>query len=202
MKKIKIRDLPFWNLSLISFVAVLSFALGSLWTKTQYLEKEADGQKVVGTTKGISATGLFAEITPKGTPDYGEKTGVSYDKVEESLSTLVKYDEEITLSGANKERYVKIGTTKETACEFCCGIGEAGFATKEGEIACGCSHNIAFSGLTKWLIRNSSYSNEQIVEEVKKWKILFFPEPAVKKEAEKRGIPPESIGLPSQQGGC
>lgn len=203
MKKFKIiKEIPLWNLALILFIAVLSFSLGSLWTEVRYLKKGAAGAKVAGTTTDSSSSDLYAEIAPKGTPDYGSGAGVSYDRIEESLNTLVGYDKEITLSGADKERYIKIGTSKETACEFCCGIGEAGFGTAGGEIACGCGHNIAFSGLTKWLIQNSNYSDEQIVEEIKKWKILFFPKGTVAKETQKRGISPDSTDLPSQQGGC
>ena len=194
MKKVKIKDLPFRNLALVIFIAVLFFSLGSLWTEVRYLKK--------GTTASTNSPDLYTEIAPKGTPDYGNKAGVSYDQVEESLNALVGYDKGITLAGAGEKRYIKIGTSKETACEFCCGIGEAGFGTAEGEIACGCGHNIAFSGLSKWLIQNSSYSDEQIIEEIKKWKILFFPKAAVAKELQKRGISPDSTDLPSQRGGC
>ena len=56
--------------------------------------------------------------------------------------------------------------------------------------------------MTKWLIANSDYTDEEIIAEIKKWKILFFPELAARKEAQKQGISPESIGLPKQVGGC
>lgn len=203
MRNLKVKDLSLGLLVIL--IVILSFLVGSFWTKIEYLEKGTYETKETKGTEGNQLVGLssfLSEITPKGTPDYGQKAGVSYDKVEESLETLVSYDKSITLTGVDKERYVKIGTSKDTACEYCCGIGEAGFATEGGEIACGCSHNIAFSGLTKWLIANSEYSDEQIIDEIGKWKILFFPEPAARAEAQKRGISPESIGLPSQVGGC
>lgn len=204
MKKFKGKNLFLGTLAIL--VVALSFLVGSFWTKIQYLEKQTISQVAstppVATEKTGSLSDFLAQITPKGTPDYGQKAGVSYDKVEEGLNILVDYDKSITLTGADKERYIKIGTSPETACEFCCGIGDEGFATEEGEIACGCSHNIAFSGLTKWLIANSNYSDEQIIDEIGKWKILFFPEPSARKEAQKRGISPESIGLPKQVGGC
>ncbi|NIO22356.1 MAG: hypothetical protein GTN76_16930, partial [Candidatus Aenigmarchaeota archaeon] len=155
-------------LALIIFVATLSFGLGSFWTRVNYQGKEVagapvgktGGASVAGTSAGSGAEDLLSEITPTGTPDYGGDANISYDKVEESLDVMVGYDEKITLSGAERSRYIKIGTSEDTACEFCCGIGDAGFANEEGQIACGCSHNIAFSGLTKWLIQNGSYSDE------------------------------------------
>lgn len=151
---------------------------------------------------GVSLEALKAEIMPKGTPDYGEEAGVSYDNVESSLRTLAGYEKIISLSGADQERFIKIATTKGTACEFCCGIGDAGFGTSTGRIACGCSHNVAFGGLTKWLIKNSDYTDDQIVEEIGKWKLLFFPRDALAKELQKRNINPESVGLPAMVGGC
>lgn len=145
---------------------------------------------------------ILKEITPTGTPDYGKETGVSYEEVESGLKTLVGFHQTVSLSEDEKQRYASIATTKETACEFCCGIGEAGFGTSDGRIACGCSHNVAFSGLTKWLIKNSDYSDQQIVNEIRNWKVLFFPRGAVQKELEKRNIEPESVGLPGMVGGC
>lgn len=142
------------------------------------------------------------EITPKGTPDYGMRAGVSYDNVEQRLRTLMGYHQSLSLSGDEQQRYTEIATTEGTACEFCCGIGEAGFGGSDGRIACGCSHSVAFSGLTKWLIKNTEYTNQQIIDEIKKCKVLFFPRGSVQKELEKRNITPESVGLPAMRGGC
>lgn len=207
MPKFKAKDLSLGLL--VCLLVVLSFLVGSFWTKIQVLEKDLEKKtyetketKETEETKVAGLSDFLTQITSKGIPDYGEKTAVSYDRVEEGLDTLVNYDKNISLTGGQKERYIKVGTSKETACEFCCGIGEEGFATEKGEIACGCSHNYALSGLTKWLIVNSDYSDEQIIDEIGKWKILFFPEPAARKEAQKQGISPESIGLPKQVGGC
>ena len=167
---------------------------------------------------GVSTTGITAkplnqeqnanlqaiinEIVPKGVPEYGGAASVSYDSVDKSLQTLVGYHTNIKLSGSDQQRYIKIGTTRETACEFCCGIGEAGFADEKGNLQCECAHTLALSGLTKWLIKNTNYSDEQIVGAIKSWKGIFFPGPMVSKELNKRGINPESAGLPSIQGGC
>lgn len=153
-------------------------------------------------TGSASIQTIMDEVVPKGTPEYGGMAQVSFDNVDSSLQTLVGYHMSIQLDGEDLQRYIKIGTTRETACEFCCGIGERGFANSDGNILCGCSHNIAFSGLTKWLIKNTDYNDEQIVEAIKDWKGVFFPGPMVSKELARRGINPESVGLPAIQGGC
>lgn len=171
------------------------------------LSSEMQNIKISGAVTGASGTGatleqILKEITPTGTPDYGAKAGVSYDEVEEGLRTLMGYHQSISLSGADQDRYIDVATTQDTACEYCCGIGDAGFGTSDGRIACGCSHNVAFSGLTKWLIKNTNYNDQQIVDEIQKWKILFFPEGSLEEELERRNIQPESVGLPAMRGGC
>lgn len=157
---------------------------------------------VTGATTNSDVNALIAEIMPSGTPDYGNEAGVSYDSVEQSLQTLIGYQQSISLTGSDQDRFIEIATTPDTACEYCCGIGNAGFGTSDGSIACGCGHNIAFGGLTKWLIKNTDYTNEQIIQEISKWKILFFPGPAVASELQARGIDPATAGLASQVGGC
>ena len=145
---------------------------------------------------------IMAEVIPTGTPEYGAQAGVSFDRVQESISKLAGYHNTIQLSGADWQRYLKIGTMKETACEFCCGIGEGSMLTPDGQLQCGCDHIYALSGLTKWLIKNTQYTDNQIFDEIQKWKGVFFPGPKLQKELTKRGISLSSAGLPSQQGGC
>lgn len=169
------------------------------------LSSEIKNIKITGAVVGISTTGsetsesstlqqILEEITPKGTPDYGKKAGVSYDKVEESLRTLTGYTT-LPLSSEEQQRYDEIASTEGTACNYCCGV------TKLTQ-NCGCSHNIALQGLTKWLIKNTDYSNDQILQEIRKWQILFFPRPTLEEELQKRNIQPESVGLPAMRGGC
>ncbi len=143
---------------------------------------------------------VAAEVLPKGKPAYGDAAGVSFDNVEESLKTLANYHRGITLSGADQQRYIKISTTDGTACEFCCGL-LGSFGTPSGQLACECEHNIAFSGVTKWLIKNSDYTDEQILQELHKWKASFFPGPTVQKAMAQNGMSTGS-GLPQQVGGC
>ena len=173
---------------LILITAVNSFIIFSISSEKTATEQAITGQ-VVGNANA-------ADIVPKGTPDYGAMAGVSFDNVESSLNKLAQYHNSIKLEGNDMQRYIKIATTKGTACEFCCGIGEGGFGTSNGQLACACEHNIAFSGLTKWLIKNTDYSDEQILQELQKWKTSFFPGPMTQKRQGSSGQ------LPSQVGGC
>lgn len=199
-----------WNK--ISAIVLVALVVVTIWQGFQIASlKSGSGTGVTGITGGTTTSGatgastlqqILKEITPTGTPDYGKEAGVSYDGVEQGLRVLMGYDQSISLSGSDLERYIKIATTRGTACEYCCGIGDAGFGRSDGKIACGCSHNVAFSGLTKWLIKDSKYTDAQIIEEIGKWKVLFFPQGSVEKELEQRGISPEAVGLPSMRGGC
>src|SRR3989344_6261986 len=48
-----------------------------------------------------------------------------------------------------------------------------------GDAACSCAHSFAMRGLAKYLITNhggAEFSDEQILEEMAKWKTLFFPQ--------------------------
>ncbi|MEW6035179.1 MAG: hypothetical protein AB1529_01070 [Candidatus Micrarchaeota archaeon] len=122
------------------------------------------------------------DVRPTGVPAiYGSELGIRYDDVSETnpqladstIDKLAIYDQQIDLQGADLQRYVKIGTS--IACEYCCGAKTLVFAT--GAPACGCSHSYAMRGLAKYLIKNhgSEYTDDQILEELGKWKVLFFP---------------------------
>lgn len=115
-------------------------------------------------------------IIPSGAPGYGSQLEVSYNQADQAVEVLASLEQKIgkeSLTSKEKERYVEIGTTEGTACEFCCGLDE-GFARSNGQRACGCAHNRAFSGLTMWMIQNG-YSNQEILSEVSNWKSSFFP---------------------------
>ncbi|PIZ81916.1 hypothetical protein COX98_01850, partial [Candidatus Pacearchaeota archaeon CG_4_10_14_0_2_um_filter_30_11] len=46
-----------------------------------------------------------------------------------------------------------------------------------GERACGCAHSFAMRGLAKYLLRNHpDMTNDAILSELGKWKVLFFPD--------------------------
>ena len=131
---------------------------------------------------GISAS----SIIPTGTPDiYGEKLGVSYDFIsvsdpqlaDQTISFLSSIDRTETLEGADLERYINILYVSHggISCEYCCGARSIIF--ENGQAACGCAHSYAMRGLAKYLILNhgDELTDEQILEEVGKWKVLFFP---------------------------
>lgn len=170
-----------------------------------------------GSTSGGSRAGLTqkqaieqvaSEVIPTGTPElYGEALGISYDKPTDGLDVLVGLHNSIQLEGADQQKYIEIATAQDTACEYCCGIGDNGFGTGDGRLACGCAHNIAFSGLTKWLLQNSGYSNKEIKEEIQNWKALFFPkqviQEAIQLKAERGEISQSTLAsLPDMVGGC
>jgi hypothetical protein len=126
-----------------------------------------------------------SEVIPTGVPAvYGEELNLNYDYVspndkqlaDQTISFLSNIDRSETLEGAELERYIDILYNLEggISCEYCCGARSVIF--ENGEPACGCAHSYAMRGLTKYLIKNHpEMSDEEIFEEVAKWKILFFP---------------------------
>lgn len=122
------------------------------------------------------------DMIPKGTPAvYGEELGVSYNdvtaatpqKADSTIKKLGALDEKIFLSDKDKQRYITIAS--EISCEYCCGAQS--IINKNGDAACGCAHSYAMRGLAKHLIKNhsSKYTDDEILEELGKWKTLFFP---------------------------
>ena len=89
------------------------------------------------------------------------------------MGILENLDNSITFSGDDLQRYVKIGSM--IACEYCCGATTLVFSN--GQPACGCAHSYAMRGVAKYLIKNhgTEYTDDQILEELGKWKVLFFP---------------------------
>ena len=89
-----------------------------------------------------------------------------------------------------------------------------------GDRACGCQHSYSMRGVAKYLIKNhrTEFTDQQILDEVAKWKAVFFPGPTVEKVATQQGlIPSQTVaasngsgssynpvnsGIPSQVGGC
>ena len=147
-----------------------------------------NGVKIYGAgnsnISGNVATGIGTvsalDIMPKGAPDiYGSELGVSYNDVSASnpqladttMAKLAEY-EDAQLNSAQMERYIKIGSS--IACEYCCGAKTLVFSN--GERACGCAHSYAMRGLAKYLLtKHFDMTDEQILNELGKWKVLFFP---------------------------
>ena len=131
------------------------------------------GNSIIGT---VSAS----EITPTGVPAvYGEELGISYDDIsasnsqttESTIQILSSYEDD-ELSEAQLDRYVKIGSS--ISCEYCCGAKSLVFSN--GQRACGCAHSYAMRGLEKYLLINHpDMTDVEILNELGKWKVLFFP---------------------------
>ncbi|MEM4389447.1 MAG: hypothetical protein QXG98_02185 [Candidatus Micrarchaeia archaeon] len=160
-----------------------------------------------GTTAGGAADiqAVIARIIPTGKPPYGDAAGVSYDDINGAISVLAGYDDSIKLSGAELDRYIRIAS--RISCEFCCGAPAV--IDSKGNPACGCAHSAAMRGVAKFLIRNfpNDYTDAQILEEMTKWKTLFFPrqmvERALQAQAASGNIDIHTLSqIPQQVGGC
>ncbi len=156
-----------------------------------------------------TATGriTYDDVIPKGVPAvYGNELGVSYDDVspndaqlaDQTIKKLSAYDNGISLSGDDLKRYIAIDS--QMSCEYCCGAQSIIF--NDGKAACGCAHSAAMRGLTKYLIKNHpDMSDDAILEELGKWKTLFFPS-ALSQKAQilkEKGIEINYINLASNK---
>ena len=147
----------------------------------------------LGNASGSSVSGAAVvsvvnanDVLPRGVPDiYGKELGISFDDVsasdsvraEAAITKLGNMDNGITLNGKDKERYINIlyRLNNGISCEYCCGAKSIIF--ENGQAACGCAHSYAMRGLTKYILtkHGSEYTDEEILEEVGKWKTQFFP---------------------------
>jgi len=125
-------------------------------------------------------------------------------KADKTIKILGNFDTSITLDGANLERYITIASQmsceyccgaqsiifrKEDVSNLESRIQEAiasgqitadqadRYRQKAGEAACGCAHSFAMRGLAKYLIskHSSEFTDQEISDEMAKWKTLFFP---------------------------
>jgi hypothetical protein len=165
---------------------------------------------VIASTSSVS----LSEVIPKGIPAvYGQELGISYDdvssnnptKADQTIEKLGSYDNKISLSGDKLQRY--IDTASQISCEYCCGAPSIIFTKdtgqyKAGDAACGCAHSFAMRGLAKYLLTNHpDMTNDQILEELGKWKTLFFPGIMIQKAQvlEQNGIEFNYINLASNK---
>tara|TARA_Y100000310_G_scaffold291006_1_gene318605 strand:- start:2642 stop:3310 length:669 start_codon:yes stop_codon:yes gene_type:complete len=165
-----------------------------------------------GGGSGLVTGGSTDSIIPTGSPKlYGSELDVSFDGVSAAdpytadltIGKLADLDKTITLTETQKERYINVLFTKEggTSCEYCCGAKSVIFET--GESACGCAHSYAMRGLAKYLIteHGDEYTDDEILEEVAKWKVLFFPTQMAQKAQilEDQGIDTSYINVASNK---
>ena len=121
-----------------------------------------------------------SNIIPRGMPAvYGAEMGVRYDDIsannpglaDATIQKLSQY-ENIELNQEQMARYIRIGIS--ISCEYCCGAKAIIFLN--GERACGCAHSYAMRGVAKYLLtKHPDMNDEQILNELGKWKVLFFP---------------------------
>lgn len=164
----------------------------------------------VGGSGGSSGMGIAlvsaSEIIPTGVPAiYGEELGISYDHISavDSATTnkviraMGNIDRSIELEGEDLVRYIDI--VSKISCEYCCGAKSIIF--EDGRAACGCAHSFAMRGIAKYLITEhpTEFTDDEILAELGKWKILFFPGIHENKAAvmEGQGISTDVISLTS-----
>src|SRR3989344_2133966 len=157
------------QVGLIAILAiVLVFNVGNLSSATG---------NAVATGIGIVSA---SEIIPKGIPSiYGDELGIKFDDVsvsnprlaDQTIQKLATYEDK-QLTQEQMQRYIKIGSS--ISCEYCCGAQSIIFSN--GERACGCAHSYAMRGLAKYLLINHlDMTDEEVLNEMGKWKVLFFP---------------------------
>ena len=145
-------------------------------------------------------------VIPTGVPNiYGNELGVSYDdispydqsKADLTIRRLAYLDQNIELNQQELQRYINIGL--KISCEYCCGADSIIFSN--GQAACGCAHSYAMRGIAKYIIRNhaNEFTDDEILEELGKWKVLFFPGIHTQKAAvlKEKGIEINYINLAS-----
>src|SRR3989344_840548 len=180
MKSIKDDTLFKVNLGLLIIALLVVIFNSYQLAQIGQIERSATG------VTANTIAGTTSSVIPTGVPGiYGSELGISFDdvstldpnKADATIKKLGNLDTSITLSGADKERYINVLYKMENgiSCEYCCGARAIIF--DNGEPACGCAHSYAMRGLAKYLLTKHGveYTDAQILEEVGKWKTLFFP---------------------------
>ena len=154
-----------------------------------------------------SADDAIKTLVPKGIPEYGQAMGVSSDDPIKSLDLMAKsypaLKEQIKKNPELWQRYINLATKPVgISCEYCCGVGPIGITTK-GEITCGCQHAPALQTVTIWLMMNTKMNDAEILQEVLRWKTLFFPQQMVGMALQLAGGDSSSLqNVPGMVGGC
>ncbi len=195
-------------LAMVAFNAIQIGQLGSL--KSDIITGQVvSGNAAAGNAaSGSNALASAPDVIPKGVPEiYGKELGVSYDdvsaanlqKAESTIQKLGVLDNQISLTGDALNRYKE--TLIQISCEYCCGADSIIFSN--GQAACSCAHSYAMRGLAKYLLKNHAgeYTNDQILEELGKWKTLFFPGQITQKASvlQQKGVELNYINLASNK---
>lgn len=160
--------------ALMAFNQIQLFSLnGSGASAAAPAVSAASGSSSINASSATTADAMYAAIMPRGTPrQYGAELGVSFDNPEAAITALSKYDN-MALSGDLLQRYINVAG--KISCEYCCGAESIIFTN--GQAACGCAHSGMMRGLAKYLLKNhaSDWTDDQLLEELGKWKTTFFP---------------------------
>ncbi len=203
--------------NILAVIAVLTLigliiALNTFSTvKVGALAKQAIANAALSTTGNAVSSAQqtqLSSVIPTGVPAiYGEELQIAYDdisasnqqKADATINKLAKFDTSITLTGDKLERYITIASS--ISCEYCCGAKALIFSN--GQAACGCAHSYAMRGLGKYLLQNHAdeYTDLQILEELGKWKVLFFPDIHMQKAQilQQQGIELNYVNLASNK---
>ncbi|MBS3101928.1 hypothetical protein J4458_00595 [Candidatus Woesearchaeota archaeon] len=171
--------------AIILLMAVLTVILAYNQMQINAVLKISPTGFAVATNNGAATNNvqtLGASVVPTGIPKiYGQELKVSYDdispidqqKADTTIRRLGYLDDATQLNEDQMKRY--IGIASKISCEYCCGAESIIFSN--GQAACGCAHSYAMRGVAKYIIRNhpNEFSDDEILEELGKWKTLFFP---------------------------
>ncbi len=137
----------------------------------------SNNNKALGTS--ASQQEVIDLLISRGTPKYGQELGVTFEDPVKSLNTLASIERKVKLDDSQKQRYITIES--KISCEYCCGAPSV--IDNQGRSACGCSHAAALRGLGTYLLNyhGKEYTDEQISEELGRWKALWFPKQVIQK---------------------
>lgn len=156
---------------------------------------------------GAAATEASFSL-PSGTPAYAEDLGVTFAavsedsprKAQETIRTLAMEDQrELTAAERDRLATVLYDMHGGISCEYCCEARSV--VTEDGEAACGCSHAVAMRGLAKYLMQETDMTDEEIFQEVSRWKVRFFPSQSREKfdALQEQDVEPTTVKLASNE---
>ncbi len=182
----------------VAVMALNQYMIFSIGSALAAAPKKTSGTASTGPGGQLSLDEIVNTIIPKGVPPiYGSELGVSFDDPVGSLDKLASLDNQVSLSGEQLQRYTSIAL--KISCEYCCGA--PAIVDSRGNAACGCAHSAAMRGLGKYLVNKhgSEYTDDQVLEELGKWKALFFPKQVINKAVslQAAGEPVTIIGATS-----
>lgn len=172
----------YFDWAIIALLAVLILLVANNQAKLNNLSEMSATGFAVATGVKTEVKTAEASVIPTGTPKiYGNELGVAYDdispydqqKADATIRKLGSLDDAIQLSQDEMKRYISIAS--KISCEYCCGAQSIIFSN--GDAACGCAHSYAMRGVAKYLITKhpDEFTDDEILEELGKWKTLFFP---------------------------